>query len=272
MLPRRDASLEHVLPSRGVGPVVVAIVSVGVVVTALLWPGWSPQSVIEAETASATNFGVSHYRTSPSGLAEPSMGIRSPPQGATIQGSAVTVEVEVLDFMLVPPTDTAGRPGEGHIMYYLDVDLESFVAPDTPAIPPDPNAVFAATDQVAYRFQNVPPGPHDVQVLLVFDNNVPLFPPVADKVTFAVATPPGGVGRPDTPPALEVGPAGGQPLSAQATPRPVDVPFAHVPAAGGPPASRAFGTVLRLIVGATAGLIGLIASVAVVRSRLPRRR
>ncbi len=99
----------------------------------------------------------------------------------------MTVEVEVTDFTLVPVTGTDANPGEGHIIYYLDV--EPVFVPGQPAIPTDPDAIYAASDQLTHTFENVAPGPHDVFVLLVLDNHTPVIPPAIDKVSFSVTAP-----------------------------------------------------------------------------------
>ena len=117
----------------------------------------------------------------------PGIGIVSPALGAIVVGADVTVEVEVTDFTLVPPTGTDANPGEGHIIYYLD--MEPVFIPGEPAIPTDPEAIYAASDQLTHTFEDVAPGPHDVTVLLVHDNDVPVFPPAIDKVSFTVTTP-----------------------------------------------------------------------------------
>jgi len=117
----------------------------------------------------------------------PSIGIVSPAPGAIVVGPDVTVEVEVSDFTLVPPTGTDENPGEGHIIYYLD--MEPVFIPGEPPIPRDPEAIYAVSDQLTHTFEDVARGPHDVVVLLVHDNDVPVFPPAIDKVSFTVAAP-----------------------------------------------------------------------------------
>jgi len=117
---------------------------------------------------------------------QPNVGIVSPVPGAIIVGTDVTIEVVITDFTLVPPTGTDENPGEGHIIYYLDMEPAS---PFEPAIPSDPAAIYAVSDQLTHTFEDVAPGPHYVVVLLVHDNDVPVFPPSIDKVSFTVAAP-----------------------------------------------------------------------------------
>ena len=119
----------------------------------------------------------------------PIIDIISPAQGATVVGPDVTVEVLVTDFTLVPPTGTDANPGEGHIIYYLDVEPPVF-EPLKSAIPADPNAIYAASDQLTHTFEDVAPGPHEVTVLLVHDDHTHTLPPPAiDQVSFTVTTP-----------------------------------------------------------------------------------
>lgn len=117
----------------------------------------------------------------------PVIDIISPAQGGSVVGPDVTVEVELFDFTLVPPTGTEENPGEGHIIYYLDV--EPVFVPGQPAIPTDPDAIYAASDQLSHTFEDVAPGNHNVWVLLVLDNHTPVIPPAIDQVSFTVTTP-----------------------------------------------------------------------------------
>lgn len=117
----------------------------------------------------------------------PSIGIVSPSPDSTVIGPEITVEAEVTEFTLVPPTGTDANPGEGHIIYFLD--FEPPFIPGQSAIPDDPNVVYAATHETSHTFQDVQPGSHEVFVLLVLDNHCPVFPPTADKVSFTVLEP-----------------------------------------------------------------------------------
>jgi hypothetical protein len=117
----------------------------------------------------------------------PTIGILSPSQGASLTGPDVTVEVAVTDFVLVPPMGTGDTPGEGHVIYFLD--FEPPFVPGQPAIPDDPNVVYAATHETSYTFQDVSPGSHEIIVLLVLDNHAPALPPAIDKVSFTVVEP-----------------------------------------------------------------------------------
>ncbi len=159
------------------------------IVASALWIASSPQAAVTPTAAGATNLDWSYYPAPGQPQDEASMGIVLPAPGSAVVGPHIAVQVEVFDFALVPPTGTSANPGEGHIMYYLDVDVEALVAPNQPAIPPDPNAIFAASDQTTHTFDNVAPGPHVLSVLLVLDNHVPVFPPVFDKVAFTVIGP-----------------------------------------------------------------------------------
>jgi hypothetical protein len=117
----------------------------------------------------------------------PTIGFVSPAQGEVVTGPDVTVQVEVFDFALVPPSGTGDTPGQGHILYFLD--FEPPFIPGQPAIPDDPNVAYAATHETSYTFQDVRPGSHDVFALLVLDSHAPAFPPAIDKVSFALVAP-----------------------------------------------------------------------------------
>jgi hypothetical protein len=208
----------------------------------------------------------------------PIIDIISPAQGATVVGPDVTVEVLVTDFTLVPPTGTDANPGkEGHIIYYLDV--EPVFMPGQPAIPSDPDAIYAASEQLTNTFENVAPGSHDVWVLLVLDDHTPVIPPAIEKVGFTVTA---SSGRPTTQPSPSATERARSVLVEQATPVPTPtspptptpvVSPAQVPNAGGTlPAESGAGPSVWPFLAAAVGVIAVVGGgVAAVRTRRGRR-
>ena len=74
--------------------------------------------------------------------------------------------------------------GEGHIIYYLDVDAPT--APGSPALTaPGTYVISAAT---SYQWADVPDAVHTLSVELVNNDNTPLNPPVTAKVSISVFT------------------------------------------------------------------------------------
>ena len=203
----------------------------------------------------------------------PGIGVIAPVQGAAVAGPDVTVEVEVFDFTLVPPTGTDANPGEGHIIYYLDV--EPVFVPGQPAIPADPDAIYAASDQLTQTFDDVTPGPHTVAVLLVHDNHTPVIPPAIDQVSFTVTAP---SETPELQPSPQVTQEARTETIEEATPTPTPTPTpsptpavlaAELPNGGDSPGGSGGGTGVWLLIAAAVGVITLAGSVVVI---LRRRR
>ncbi len=113
----------------------------------------------------------------------PSIKIISPEGGATVAEGSVDISVEVMDFNIVTPTSEK-VPGEGHIHYYLDVDIPT--APGEPAVTA-PNT-YKATTETMVTWDKVGPGMHTFGVQLVNNDHTPLEPPAILQVTVNVET------------------------------------------------------------------------------------
>jgi hypothetical protein len=104
--------------------------------------------------------------------------ILDPPANAHLSGGQVTVRSYVSYLKLVDAIGQPAVPGEGHLVYYMDV---------TPPVVRGESALtgtgtyFATTDKV-HVWTNVPPGDHIFWVQLVSNNNTPLEPPAAVRV------------------------------------------------------------------------------------------
>lgn len=213
----------------------------------------------------------------------PGIAIVSPTPDSMVIGPDITVEVVVTDFTLVPPTSTDANPGEGHIIYYLDV--EPVFIPGQPAIPADPEAIFAASEQTSHTFEDVDPGPHGVFVLLVLDNHVPVFPPPAiDQVSFTVLAP---AETPEPQPPLAVtetartinieeeAPILTPAPSLTSTPSPTPAVLAapaQIPTAGDTPQESGSGLGLWLLIAIGVGVAAATGGVAVMVRRAGRQR
>jgi LPXTG-motif cell wall-anchored protein len=108
--------------------------------------------------------------------AEPGFTVVSPKDGATIDGTDVTVDLKTIDFKLVPstvPLSEAGkhpelnRPGEGH--YHFVLDLRPLVVWDKDA---------------TYTFTNVPPGEHQLMIEMANIDHSSLSPPIMKQIKF----------------------------------------------------------------------------------------
>jgi hypothetical protein len=109
----------------------------------------------------------------------PGLVVSIPSDGATINGTDVTINFQVSGITLVPTTvslDEAGkrpeanRPGEGHLHFMLDLQPVVVWERNTP-----------------YTFSNVPPGEHLLMVELVNNDHSPLSPQVVKQIRFRSA-------------------------------------------------------------------------------------
>jgi len=127
----------------------------------------------------------------PIGAAPPTLSVTSPAEGATIQGSDLTVVFQTSNINIVPSTvpvadmgqrPEANRPDQGHLHLSLDAL---------------PLVIWYQTD--AYTFKDVPPGEHLLKVELVNNDHSSLTPPVIQQIRFrTVADEPAPTTMPNT--------------------------------------------------------------------------
>ena len=127
--------------------------------------------------------------TTPSTTGTPTISISSPQNGATLPAGNVTVTAQVTNFSVVDKQGQANVAGQGHVHFYLDVTPPT--DPAKPAIPTDPNAVWAHVSGTTYTFTNVSAGSHTIAVQLVNNDHTPISPIVTDTVTVTVTAPAG---------------------------------------------------------------------------------
>jgi hypothetical protein len=112
----------------------------------------------------------------------PTVIIVTPVDGAAIVSGSIQVSVEIMNFNLVPPS-MVNAVGEGHIHYYLDVDIPTTQGQPAVTAP----GTYKATTATSITWDNVTPGTHTLGVQLVNNNHTPLSPPVITKVTVTVS-------------------------------------------------------------------------------------
>jgi hypothetical protein len=117
----------------------------------------------------------------------PTVRITSPANGATIQAGDIDVRADVQNFNIVDKQGQANVTGEGHVHFYMDVTPVPSAA-GQPAIPANPNALWAHVSDDEYTFTNVSPGMHTIVVQLVNNDHTPVVPTVSDMVTITVTT------------------------------------------------------------------------------------
>ena len=164
----------------------------GLLVILLLSVACQTQTSISTTTPSPTTPSISTTTTSvpattsgtpsttPAG--PPSIQITSPGSGNKFGIGSVTVAVLVSNFNLVDKTGSPNATGEGHLVYYLDVDPP--VAAGLPALT-TPGTYFSSA-QVSYAWTNIGSGQHKFAVQLVNNDNTPLNPPVTASASLLV--------------------------------------------------------------------------------------
>jgi hypothetical protein len=113
----------------------------------------------------------------PSGT--PAVTIERPADGSTVPTGELTVQVKVAGFEVVDKQGTPPAPGEGRLIYYVDVDFVPTEAGSPAHTEPGTFRSIASTTQT----WRVPvEGKHALFVQLVNHNDTPLEPPVVAKV------------------------------------------------------------------------------------------
>lgn len=109
--------------------------------------------------------------------------ILDPPAEANLPSGDVTIRTFVEYFKLVDKIGEINQLGQGHIVYYMDVNPP--VVKGELALT-DKDTFFTTTD-TSHLWKNVPPGSHVFWVQLVNNDNTPLEPPAAVRVPVTIA-------------------------------------------------------------------------------------
>jgi len=116
-------------------------------------------------------------------LAESTVKITSPKDGATVTGPDVKITVDVGTLHLVP-AGNATNNNQMHIHYLLDVDPSPYLGGKRDIPFGDPHIIHSA--DLSHTFTDVSPGPHQVTVILTYADHIAVQPPVAPTVHFTV--------------------------------------------------------------------------------------
>jgi hypothetical protein len=109
----------------------------------------------------------------------------SPTNGITVPAGDVTIHVDAKNIQLTAPGG-ANVPGQGHLHYYLDVDI-----PTTPGQPATTAAgTYKVTNEDTVTWANLTAGTHRLGVQVVNNDHTPMVPPVTAQITITVAAPP----------------------------------------------------------------------------------
>ena len=119
----------------------------------------------------------------------PSMAVRlvEPADGAVIDGSSVSIVLEVEGLEIVPAGTIQPRSGHHHLLVNTDLTPAGQPIPATSGV-----HIHLGQAQTDYELTDLEPGDYTVIAVVGDAVHVPLDPPVVDTVTFTV----GGGGSP----------------------------------------------------------------------------
>jgi hypothetical protein len=148
-----------------------------VLVSVAVLPGCGGQATTSTSTKTSTSTAQT-TTIKPTKAVSPSILIMSPESGFVSNTGDVTITVKVLSFTLVEKVGQTNVVGEGHIVYYLDVDVpktqgaQATTAQDT----------YAVTSATSHTWHSLKAGHHMLRVQLVNNNNTPLSDPIFASV------------------------------------------------------------------------------------------
>jgi len=156
------------------------VVLVLILASLAVLPGCSGQATTSppAKTAASTSIAQSTTTSKSTKAPSPSIVIMSPESGFISNTGDVTITVKVLSFALVEKVGQSNVTGEGHIIYYLDVDIPKIQGAQATATP----GTFTVTSATSYTWGGLKTGHHMLRVQLVNNNNTPLADPVFASV------------------------------------------------------------------------------------------
>ena len=137
-------------------------------------------------SASITPSSTAGSLATPSGSpSSPSLTIAEPADDATVASNSVTIRVDVLGFRIAAQPSSTNVAGEGHLIYYRDVDF----VPTQPGSPARTEpGTFAASSELTHTWSGLDPGRHAFFVQLVNNDDTPLAVSVVDSVVVTVTT------------------------------------------------------------------------------------
>jgi hypothetical protein len=103
----------------------------------------------------------------------------------TVLPGDITVNIVVSNFNIVNKIGQPSAPGEGYVIYYMDV------TPPTASGKPATTAAgtYAEVAGTTYTWKNVAAGPHTFSIQLVNNDGTPLSPAVVQTEPVPVAAP-----------------------------------------------------------------------------------
>jgi hypothetical protein len=157
---------------------IVALALVLVSLAVLSGCGGQAITSTPTKTAASTSTAQSTTTSKSTKALSPSILIMSPESGFVSNTGDVTITVKVLSFALVEKVGQPNVAGEGHIIYYLDVDAPKTQGAQATTAP----GTYTATTATSYTWRGLKAGYHILRVQLVNNNNTPLSDPVFASV------------------------------------------------------------------------------------------
>ncbi len=114
-------------------------------------------------------------------------GIKAPKDGAVVENNNPFVLLEYGNFNIVAPSAT-NKEGEGHIIFYLDIDPITTAGAKANATPAGSKGkIFVGSSgtidqQMGYQWKSIPNGNHTLGAQLVQNDDTPFNPPLFDQV------------------------------------------------------------------------------------------
>jgi hypothetical protein len=140
--------------------------------------GGQSTTSIAGKTTAATSTVKAATASKPAKTPGPSILIMSPESGYISTNGDVTITVKVLNLNLADKPGQSNAAGEGHVVFYLDVDI-----PKTPgAQGTTASGTCAATSATTYTWRGLKAGHHMLRVQLVNNDNTTLTDPVFASV------------------------------------------------------------------------------------------
>ena len=143
------------------------------------WPAVAGDTIVWPVGQSATPSVIALRPGEP----QPIVNIVMPTDNMTLQSGDITVLAQVLNFDLVANMGEPAAEGEGHIHFYLDVEVPT--TPGEPAVTDE--GTFHVTENATFTWEDIGPGEHTFAVQLVNNDHTPLDPPVFAEVTVIVS-------------------------------------------------------------------------------------
>lgn len=110
---------------------------------------------------------------------EPYAVLLTPSEGVTVAAGDIEVRIFLQNFEVNENTSLPNKPNQGHIIYYLDVDVPLVYGA---AATTEPGS-YAISTQTSFLWKNVTPGEHTFTVQLVNNDNTPLLPPTTVRAS-----------------------------------------------------------------------------------------